>query len=133
MKLSERLNTSDALLTMLPDRTPVVPPEPTESVPAETVVVPLNVADARSKELGDEIYGGFTARGIETLLDDRDNSPGFKFKDADLIGIPYRVTIGEKSLKEDKVEIYERKTKKITKVSPDRVVRRIEKALCSKA
>jgi prolyl-tRNA synthetase len=106
---------------------------PVAIAPFKVVVVPLNVADTRSKELGERIYDGFTARGVETLLDDRDNSPGFKFKDADLIGIPYRVTIGEKSLKEGKVEIYERKTKKVTKVSPDRVVGRIERLVCSKA
>lgn len=105
---------------------------PISIAPFKVVVVPLNMADPRSRELGDKIYADFRSRGVETLLDDRDNSPGFKFKDADLIGIPYRITIGEKSLKEDKVEIYDRKGKKAIKVPPQDVVERVERLLCSK-
>ncbi len=105
---------------------------PISIAPFKVLVVPLNMVDARSRELGDEIYAGFKSRGVEVLLDDRDSSPGFKFKDADLIGVPYRVTIGEKSLREDKLEIYNRRTKEVTKVSPQDVVERVEKLVCSK-
>ena len=50
--------------------------------------------------------------GIEVLLDDRDERPGVKFKDAELIGIPYRITVGPKGLKEGKFEVVRRKTRK---------------------
>ncbi len=56
-------------------------------------------------QLGLEMYEALTAAGIEVLLDDRDERPGFKFKDADLIGIPLRVSIGEKSLAKGEVEL----------------------------
>ena len=104
---------------------------PISVAPFKVVVVPLNMTDGRSRELGDQIYAGLRANGMEVLLDDRDSSPGFKFKDADLIGIPYRVTIGEKSLKEDKVEIYERKTGEVSKACPEDVVERVERLVCS--
>lgn len=104
---------------------------PISIAPFKVVVVPLNMADSRSRELGDQIYAGFKTKGMEVLLDDRDSSPGFKFKDADLIGIPYRVTIGEKSLREDKVEIYERRTREVEKASPEDVVERVERLVCS--
>jgi prolyl-tRNA synthetase len=57
------------------------------------------------------------ARGVEVLLDDRDERPGTKFKDADLVGIPFRVTVGEKAAKEGKVEIRTRKTGETVKVA----------------
>ncbi len=98
---------------------------PISIAPMKVLVVPLNMSDRRSREIGDKIYEDFNARGVDTLLDDRESSPGFKFKDADLIGIPYRVTIGEKSLRENKVEIYERKSREVTRVSPDEVVERL--------
>ena len=56
----------------------------------------------------DRIYAEFKSRGIDVLLDDRDMSPGVKFKDADLIGIPYRVTLGKK-LAEGIAEVVERR------------------------
>jgi prolyl-tRNA synthetase len=55
-------------------------------------------------------------KGIEVLLDDRDERPGNKFKDADLVGIPLRVTVGEKSAREGKVELRERKSGEVTKI-----------------
>jgi prolyl-tRNA synthetase len=59
------------------------------------------------------------------LLDDRDERAGVKFKDADLIGIPTQVVIGEKNLKDGLVEIKDRKTKEVTKVKVEEVVERI--------
>ncbi|KPJ51222.1 hypothetical protein AMJ40_00505 [candidate division TA06 bacterium DG_26] len=105
---------------------------PIAIAPFKVVVVPLNMSDKKSRELGERIYVEFDARGMDVLLDDRDGSPGFKFKDADLIGIPFRITIGEKSLKEDKVEIYERRTREVTKVSPKDVVESVEKLVCTR-
>jgi prolyl-tRNA synthetase len=56
-------------------------------------------------EISDRLYAELQSAGIDVLLDDRDQRPGVKFKDADLIGIPLRVVIGGRSLKEGKLEI----------------------------
>ena len=56
-------------------------------------------------KLAEQIYAGLTARGVEVILDDRDDRPGVKFKDADLVGFPLRVGIGEKSLAKGEVEL----------------------------
>lgn len=78
---------------------------PVPIAPFEVVVTPTNMSDPKSQEVGEKIYNDLTAQGIDVLYDDRDTRAGIKFKDADLIGIPYRVTIGEKSLAKGVVEI----------------------------
>jgi len=83
---------------------------PAALAPFDVVVLPLSMSHAESVELANEVYAGLRARGFEVLLDDRDLRPGAKFKDADLIGIPFRVTIGERGLKEDQLEIRDRRT-----------------------
>ena len=62
------------------------------------------------KNACDDIYGRLVAAGVEVLLDDRDERPGVKFKDADLIGIPLRIVVGSKNLAEGKVELKSRRT-----------------------
>jgi prolyl-tRNA synthetase len=69
------------------------------------MVIPLNVAEAESMQLAEKAYAELQAAGIDVLFDDRDARPGFKFKDADLIGIPLRLIIGGKGLKEGVVEV----------------------------
>ncbi|HJV66021.1 MAG TPA: proline--tRNA ligase [Geomonas sp.] len=66
--------------------------------------------DEAVRKASEEIYEQLLAAGVEVLLDDRDERPGFKFKDADLIGIPLRIVVGAKSLAEGKVELKERKS-----------------------
>jgi prolyl-tRNA synthetase len=67
------------------------------------------------------------AAGIEVLHDDRDGlSPGVKFKDADLLGMPLRLTVGAKGLKDGIVELRDRRTKVVTKLSPDAVVAAVQ-------
>ena len=56
-------------------------------------------------KLAEKLYADLTERGIEVILDDRDERPGFKFKDSELIGFPIRVAIGEKSLAKGEVEL----------------------------
>ena len=63
-----------------------------------------------------EIYENCLERGIDTLLDNRDERPGVKFKDADLIGIPYRIVVGKK-LASGIVELLERKTRKVSDIA----------------
>ncbi|HEV2446232.1 MAG TPA: His/Gly/Thr/Pro-type tRNA ligase C-terminal domain-containing protein, partial [Candidatus Sulfopaludibacter sp.] len=78
--------------------------------PFQVVVTPANNADAAQMEAARGIYEGCKALGVDVLLDDRDERPGVKFKDADLIGVPYRVVIGKK-LAGGMVELVERKTR----------------------
>ncbi|HEY3441252.1 MAG TPA: proline--tRNA ligase [Paludibaculum sp.] len=94
---------------------------PVSIAPFEVVVTPVKAADATLRQAGEEIYNAFKKAGIDAILDDRDMSPGVKFKDADLIGIPYRVTVGKK-LVEGKVEVSERRTKTMTEVPVTEVV-----------
>ena len=80
------------------------------------VVTPANNADAAQAEAARAIYQNCLALGLDALLDDRDERPGVKFKDADLIGIPFRVVIGKK-LAGGMVELVERKTRQSTDVA----------------
>jgi len=78
---------------------------PVSLAPYEVFLAPVKVTDPASQQATDALYAGLTAAGIEVLLDDRDVRAGVKFKDADLVGIPLRVVIGERGLKEGKLEI----------------------------
>jgi prolyl-tRNA synthetase len=79
---------------------------PLSVAPFQVCVTPLNVApDSAVMMLAEQVYSELTSRGIEAILDDRDERPGVKFKDSELIGFPVRVGIGEKSLARGEVEI----------------------------
>ncbi|HUH05910.1 MAG TPA: proline--tRNA ligase [Kofleriaceae bacterium] len=78
---------------------------PLSIAPYEVEVVPLQMNDAEVVEAGERLYRELGARGIEVLLDDRQERPGGKFKDADLIGVPLRIAIGKRSLGEGNVEL----------------------------
>ncbi len=78
---------------------------PLALAPYEVILSPLNVNQADVLEVTEKLYEELTAAGIDVLLDDRDQRPGVKFKDADLIGIPLRVVIGGRGLKEGQLEI----------------------------
>ena len=73
------------------------------------VVTVTNVGDALLKETGEKLAAELEAAGLDVLLDDRDERAGVKFKDADLVGIPYRVNVGKKAA-EGKVELVTRAT-----------------------
>jgi len=77
--------------------------------PFEVLIVPVNWGHDETREAATRLYDELTRAGVDTLLDDRRERAGFKFKDADLIGIPIRVTIGEKSLAEGKIEVRARR------------------------
>lgn len=89
---------------------------PKSIAPFDVAIIPLNVTDERTKEVTEMLYKGLVAEKLEVLIDDRNERPGVKFKDADLIGIPVQVIIGEKGLKEGVVEIKNRKTKQAEKI-----------------
>lgn len=83
---------------------------PRAIAPYEVVLVPVNAKNEAQMKLAEKIYAGLQQAGIEVLLDDRKERAGVKFKDADLIGYPVRVTIGPKAVEEDKIEVKVRKT-----------------------
>jgi prolyl-tRNA synthetase len=78
---------------------------PLQTAPYTVQLIPLNVTDPQVMQVANQIYGQLQDAGIDVLMDDRDQRPGFKFKDADLIGIPLRVTIGGKGLAEGITEV----------------------------
>ena len=80
---------------------------PTAIAPYEVIVVIANVADAPQRELGEQLYAAFQAAGIDVLLDDRGERAGVKFKDADLLGIPWRVVVGRGAV-DGQVELVQR-------------------------
>ncbi len=82
---------------------------PMSVAPYEVVVCVLNPNDPRTSEVGMRLYEALRGAGVDALLDDRDERPGVKFKDAELIGIPYRLTVGPKGLEQGKVEMVRRR------------------------
>jgi prolyl-tRNA synthetase len=78
---------------------------PMSLAPYEVILTPLNVNEAPVAEATNKLYDELQAAGVEVLLDDRDQRPGVKFKDADLLGIPLRVVIGGRGLKDGQIEI----------------------------
>ncbi|MBN1942858.1 MAG: proline--tRNA ligase, partial [Phycisphaerae bacterium] len=89
---------------------------PVSIAPFEVEVIPLNNDKAEVRSAADSMYNELRASGTDVLLDDRDARPGVKFKDADLIGIPVRVVVGERGLKEGLVEIKRRTDEKAANV-----------------
>ena len=98
---------------------------PAAIAPFEVNVLPVNTGHAESMELARRIYGELIDKGIDTVLDDRNERPGVKFKDCDLIGIPLRVTVGERNLKEGLVEIKLRSEKTSEKIPKETIVEKV--------
>ncbi len=94
---------------------------PVAIAPYEAIVVIPDVAKADQVEAGEKLYSELNQAGIETLLDDRNERAGVKFKDADLIGIPFRIVTG-KTLKDGKVEVVKRATKESQELALETVV-----------
>ncbi len=88
---------------------------PVSIAPFVVVVTPVNSAEPTQRRAAEEIYQTCLELGLDALLDDRDERPGVKFKDADLVGIPFRITVGKK-LAQGMVELVERRGKKSTDV-----------------
>ncbi len=92
---------------------------PMSIAPFQVALLPLQPNDPQVKETTEKLYQQLTAAGVEVLLDDRDERPGVKFKDADLIGLPVRVAVGKKALAQGKVEWKKRDSKEIELKSLD--------------
>ncbi len=94
---------------------------PERIAPFQVHLLTVNVKDAQMAALAERLYADLTATGLEVLYDDRDERPGVKFKDADLLGLPVRVTVGARALKEGVVEIRRRRTKAVETAPPAEV------------
>ena len=84
--------------------------------PYSVLVLPLNIQKKPIRDAAEKIYQGLCDAGLDVLLDDRDARPGVKFKDADLIGIPVRVAVGERGIQQGIAEVKRRDAKELRKV-----------------
>ena len=100
--------------------------------PFEVVVSPINVKDAALLNAAADIAGKLEAAGMDVILDDRDERPGVKFKDADLVGIPFRITVGKK-VTEGTVEVVLRSTREVRDVRIAAVVEYLQELLRAQA
>jgi len=101
---------------------------PPSIAPFDVVITPANNSDAAQREAARKIYESCLALGLDALLDDRDERPGVKFKDADLIGVPWRVVVGKK-LVSGMVELVERKTRRSTDTAIDQAAAAVKEKL----
>ena len=104
---------------------------PIPIAPFQVMVIPLNINSKEISDAADKIYDHLSKDKIEVLVDDRDERPGVKFKDADLLGIPLQIIIGDRTLKESAVELKIRKYKKIEKVGIDEIAKKIVRLVVS--
>ena len=97
---------------------------PISIAPYHVVIVPVNIKDELQMKVANEMYEKLQNAGIEVVLDDRDERAGVKFKDADLIGFPYRVTVG-KTINEGFVEFKVRETDEQEKYTPEQATEKL--------
>jgi prolyl-tRNA synthetase len=102
---------------------------PMPIAPFQILILPVNIRIDLLRETAEQLYQDLMREGVEVLFDDREETPGVKFKDADLIGIPLRVTLGEKNLKKGLVEIKKRRTGEIFLVNKEEAVSKIEEII----
>jgi prolyl-tRNA synthetase len=98
---------------------------PVSIAPFQIIVTPANINDQTQRETAEKLYEQLKSEGFDALLDDREERPGVKFKDADLIGIPYRITVGNK-LKQGNVELFSRRDRQTKEVPVDSVFQEIK-------
>ena len=97
---------------------------PVSIAPYLVTVVPVSDIDEVQMKVATDIYNKLLEKGIEVILDDRSERAGVKLKDADLIGIPYRITVG-KTIKDNLVEFKTRATNETDTISPEAAIERI--------
>lgn len=95
---------------------------PLAIAPYQAYILPISMKDEKILEAAESLYSRCMKSALETIIDDRDERAGVKFKDADLLGIPYRITIGPKNLADGKVELRRRADSSVAILEIDRVV-----------
>lgn len=101
---------------------------PISIAPYAVSIVIISMKDEKQKQAAEEMYEALENAGIEVLLDDRDERPGVKFKDMELIGIPYRVTVG-RGIADGKVELVDRSSNEKIEISVEECIERLKNAL----
>ena len=96
---------------------------PVTIAPYEAVITVVKVDDAESMRIAESLYDELRSEGIDVLLDDRDERPGVKFADAELVGIPFRITLGPKGLANGMAEFTPRETRQSADVAVGEVGR----------
>ena len=97
---------------------------PVSIAPFQIIVTPANINDQTQRETAEKLYEQLKSEGFDVLLDDREERPGVKFKDADLIGIPYRITVGNK-LKQGNVELFSRRDRQTKEVPVESILQEV--------
>jgi prolyl-tRNA synthetase len=95
---------------------------PRSIAPFEVVLTAANMDDAPLRAAAENLYEEMRAHSMDVLFDDRNERPGVKFKDADLIGVPYRVTLGKRKFEQGQAEIFVRSTKQVRDAKLERLV-----------
>lgn len=104
---------------------------PLPLAPYEVLIVPINIKDETVMNTATKVYDELCEKGIDTLLDDRDQRPGFKFKDADLIGIPIRITVGKRFKETGELEIKLRSKAEVLYAKPENMITEIRNLIDS--
>ncbi|MDF2874211.1 MAG: proS 1 [Sporomusa sp.] len=102
---------------------------PVPIAPYHAVVIPVSIKDEAQKILAEKIYGELCAQGVETIFDDRNERPGVKFKDADLIGYPLKITVGPKAISDNLIEVKVRRTSETLYFDPKNYLEGIKELL----
>ncbi len=102
---------------------------PPAIAPFMAIITPVGAKNSEIDQAAERVYKELWDNGVDTLLDDRDERPGVKFKDADLMGIPFRITIGKKALAEGKLEFRDRRTKQVILVPLAEAVDGVKKGI----
>ncbi len=104
---------------------------PLPLAPYEVLIVPINFKDEIIMDTATKIYDELRESGVDTLIDDRDQRPGFKFKDADLIGIPIRITVGKRLKETGELEVKLRSKDEVHYAKPENILTEIRKLMDS--
>ena len=104
---------------------------PMAVAPFHVAVVVAQSDDGPVAKAGEMIYQQLLAEGVEALIDDRSERAGVKFRDAELVGIPLRITIGKRALVDDVIELTDRASGQTQRVPLDQAVERVRKAIDS--
>jgi prolyl-tRNA synthetase len=98
---------------------------PVPLAPYQVIVLNLGLNDVTITGMAEKLYRDLQKKGLEVILDDRNERPGAKFKDADLLGIPFRVTVGKSFVNKGLIEVRERRTGEVEELQPEDVVERL--------
>ena len=102
---------------------------PESIAPFDAMLSVINIRQENIQKIGEEFYSNLMNSGLDILYDDRDESPGVKFKDSDLLGLPFRIVLSERNLKNQQVEIQERKSGKQELLPFETAIEKIKKKI----